>query len=227
MMERYIKKSDIIKVKGDGNCFYRAHLQSMRVKSEDRNVMRLKMKTADYIRNNSEQFDGYYVDLNDLENEAVNAESYGLCADHLQIKAVTKIATINRGYNIRIWRHIGGNKYQGINMDDSFSNGLFSNLVYNGSHYDYVLEDSLSKSPIEIIYGKSNKSNRSSIITSICPRSRLPRNDYGIYDEMTDWICGKNSESPYHIKNGEDNYSRELLNNKLLESYGLKPKMII
>ena len=123
IMETYIRKGDIIKVKGDGNCFYRAHLQSMRVKSDDSHVMRLKRKTADYIRTNREQFNGYCDDLG-LENEAVKAERYGVWADHLQVKAVTKIATINRGYNIRIWEHIGGNKYSGRNMDDSFNGEL-------------------------------------------------------------------------------------------------------
>ncbi len=224
IMERYIRKGDIIKVKGDGNCFYRAHLQSMRVKSDDSHVMRLKRKTADYIRTNREQFNGYCDDLG-LENEAVKAERYGVWADHLQVKAVTKIATINRGYNIRIWEHIGGNKYSGRNMDDSFNGEHFSNLVYNGSHYDYVLEDNLSESPIEIIYGKSNKSNRR--ITSTSSISGLPINDYGIYGEMKDWICGKNSKSPYHIKDGEDNCSRELLNDILLRSYGLEYKLVI
>lgn len=224
MMERYIKERDIIKVKGDGNCFYRACLQSMRVKSDDKHVMRLKRKTADYIRNNGEQFDCYY----DLKNQSKKAEKDGEWADHLQIKAVTIIAINEIGYNIRIWRHIGGNKYQGTNMDDSFNNGLFSNLVYNGNHYDYVLEDNLSESPIEIIYGKSDKSNRSSIINSTSIKSRLPQQDYSIYDKMTDWICGDDVKSPYHIENdGKDYGLRESLNNTLLKSYGLKPKMVI
>ena len=181
----------------------------------------MKRKTANYIRNNSDQFDGYC----DLENEAVKAESYGEWAGHIQIRAVTKITINEIGYNIRIWRHIGENKYQGTNMDDSFNNGFFSNLVYNGSHYDYVLEDKLSESPIEIIYGKSNKSNRR--ITSTSSISRLPLQDYSIYDEMTQWICGVNSNSPYHINDGKEYGLREPLNNRLLKSYGLKHKMVI